>query len=187
MLGRLATTIPIVALWLPTSLQAANPWPGESSSAALKLTSLDPEFTSDISGAYWNGTARTFWVCRNNPGTFWALQQNSNGIWQIATNASRTKARWAAGGDLEGICQVNDSDPSVYVMDENGWIRQYNVANYGVVSQIRAWDIRAYCPENPFDGTGPESITFVPDDWLRHEGFRDNSGTLRTSSNGLGA
>ena len=107
MLGRLATTIPIVALWLPTSLQAANPWPGESSSAALKLTSLDPEFTSDISGAYWNGTARTFWVCRNNPGTFWALQQNSNGIWQIATNASRTKARWAAGGDLEGICQVN--------------------------------------------------------------------------------
>jgi hypothetical protein len=69
-------------------------------------------------------------------------------------------------------------------LDENGWIRQYDAANYGVVSQTRAWDIRAYCPE--VSGNGPEAITFVPNDWLRREGFRDNSGALRTSSNGMG-
>jgi len=175
-----------VALVLPTPVLAANPWPAESSTAALRLTSLDPEFTSDMSGAYWNGTTRTFWVCCNSPGIFWALQQNAAGSWQIATLASGTKARWATGGDLEDICQVDDSDPSVYVIDEDGWIRQYNVALYGGISQVRAWDIRAYCPENPFDGNGPEAITFVPDDWLRHEGFRDGSDALRTSSNGMG-
>ncbi|HEX5221639.1 MAG TPA: hypothetical protein VFZ59_18890 [Verrucomicrobiae bacterium] len=173
-----------LALTLPIAIRAASPWPAESSSAALKLTSLDPEFTSDMSGAYWNGTTRTFWVSCNNPGTFWALQQNAVGNWQIATNAAGTQARWPAGGDLEGICQANDSDPSVFVMDEDGWIRQYSVTNYGVVSLMRSWDIRTYCPED--GGDGPEAITFVPDDWLRHEGFRDGSGTLRTSSNGMG-
>ena len=186
MLRRLTATLLTVALLLASTALAANPWPAESSNAALKLTSLDPEFTSDMSGAYWNGTTRTFWVSCNNPGTFWALQQDPSGNWQIATNATGTKARWATGGDLEGICQVNDSEPIVFVMDEDGWIRQYNVANYGVVSQVRAWDIRAYCPENASDGNGPEAITFVPNDWLRHEGFRDGSGAFRTSSNGMG-
>lgn len=150
----------------------------------MKLTALDAEFTSDMSGAYWNAASRTFWVCCNNPGIFWALRQDQAGNWQIATNAAGTQARWAAGGDLEGICQANDSTPTVYVMDEDGWIRQYDVANYGVVNQTRAWDIRAYCPE--VSGSGPEAITFVPDDWLHREGFRDNSGALRTSSNGMG-
>ena len=168
------------------SVLAVSPWPAESSSAALKLTALDAEFTSDMSGAYWNGPTRTFWVSCNNPGIFWALQQDLAGNWQIATNALGTKARWSTGGDLEAICQVNDSSPSVFVLDEDGWIRQYNVANYGIVSQTRAWDIRAYCPENPIDGNGPEALTFVPDAWLRHEGFRDGSGALRTSSNGMG-
>ena len=171
---------------LPLSIFAVSPWPAESNNTALKLTSLDPEFTSDMSGAYWNGITRTFWVSCNNPGTFWALQQNAAGNWQIATNSAGTKARWSTGGDLEGICQANDSDPNVYVVDEDGWIRLYNIANYSVVSQVRAWDIRAYCPENPVDGNGPEAITFVPDDWLRHEGFRDGSGGLRVSSNGMG-
>jgi len=166
------------------SIFAASPWPAEASGTATNLTGLDPEFTSDMSGAYWNGSNRTFWVCCNNPGTFWALQQDASGNWQIATNAAGTKARWSAGGDLEGICQVNDSAQAVVLLDEDGWIRQYDVANYGVVNQTRSWDIRAYCPE--VSGNGPEAITFVPDDWLRREGFRDNSGALRSSSNGMG-
>jgi hypothetical protein len=176
-------------LWVATILAsdpifAASPWPAETSGAALKLTGLDAEFTSDMSGAYWNAASRTFWVCCNNPGTFWALQQDPAGNWQIATNAVGIQARWSAGGDLEGICQANDSTPTVYLLDEDGWIRQYNTASYGVVNLTRSWDIRASCPE--VNGDGPEAITFVPDDWLRRENFRDNSGVLRTSSNGMG-
>ena len=180
----LAATLWSGVLLLPASVPAASPWPAETSSAALKLTSLDSEFTSDMSGAYWNNTTRTFWVCCNNPGTFWALQPDSSGNWQIATNAFGAAARWAVGGDLEAICQVSDASPFVYLLDENGWIREYNVANYGTESQTRAWDIRSYCPE--VGGDGPEAITFVPNAWLLHEGFRDNHGALRTGSNGMG-
>lgn len=176
-------------LWVMTFLAtrpvlAATPWPAESSDSALKLTSLAPEFSSDMSGAYWNGTTRTFWVCCNNPGIFWALRQDLAGNWQIATNAQGTPARWQPGGNLEAICQAKDSDPIVYVMDEKGWIRSYDVSDYGVVNPIRAWDIRTYCPEDGSDG--PEAITFVPDEWLRHSGFRDHTGSLRASSNGMG-
>jgi len=177
-------------LWVAVALAsksafAVSPWPAETSTTALKLTPLDAEFTSNMSGAYWNATNRTFWVCCNNPGTFWALRQDAAGNWQITTNDSGTPARWAAGGDLEGICQANDSSTTVYLLDEDGWIRQYSTANYGVVSLTRSWDIRAWCPEAS-SGEGPEGITFVPDDWLRREGFRDNSGALRSSSNGMG-
>ncbi|MSU59063.1 MAG: hypothetical protein EXS35_13000 [Pedosphaera sp.] len=181
---RFAALLWVVTILASKPVLAVSPWPAETSGAALKLTALDAEFTSDMSGAYWNATSNTFWVCCNNPGTFWALRQDAAGNWQIATNASGTQARWAAGGDLEGICQANDSSPTVYLMDEDGWIRQYDTAIYGVVNQTRSWDIRTYCPE--VNGAGPEAITFVPDDWLRREGFRDNSGALRNSSNGMG-
>jgi len=174
----------LVISLIPETLFAASPWPAEAHTNALKLTGLDSEFTSDMSGAYWNSSNRLFWVCCNNPGIFWALQGDSLGNWQIATNAAGTQARWTAGGDLEAICQVNDVEPIVYLLDEDGWIRQYDVSSYGVVNQTRSWDIRAYCPE--VSGNGPEAIAFVPDDWLRHEGFRDGSDALRTSSNGMG-
>ena len=181
---RFATAL-LLAITLPSGfLFAASPWPAEASTNALKLTGLDAEFTSDISGAYWNTSNRTFWVCCNNPGIFWALRQDQAGSWHIATNTTGTQARWVAGGDLEGICQVDDTRLCVCLLDEDGWIRQYDVSNYGVVNQTRAWDIRAYCPE--VAGAGPEGIAFVPDDWLNREGFLDSSGALRTSRNGMG-
>jgi len=182
--GRFIAWLWIVTILASEPIFAASPWPAETSGAALKLTGLDAEFTSDMSGAYWNSASNMFWVCCNNPGTFWALRQDPDGNWQIATNAAGIQARWAAGGDLEGICQVNDSVPAMVLLDEDGWIRQYDIANCGVVNQTRAWDIRAYCPE--VSGNGPEAITFVPNDWLRSESFRDNSGAVRSSSNGMG-
>jgi hypothetical protein len=69
-------------------------------------------------------------------------------------------------------------------MDENGWIREYDVSKYGVVRETRRWDIRAHCPEN--NGAGPEGLTFVPDDWLRRRGFQQSHGDLYTSTNGMG-
>jgi len=165
-------------------LPAASPWPAESHTAAYKLPMLDRHFTKNMSGAYWNATTRTFWVCCNSPGLFWALVEDGSGGWKIATNANGTKARWKPGGDLEGICQPVDSQPLIYLMDETGYVRQYDVSDFGVVKELRTWDIRANA--GPNGNSGPEAITFVPDAWLRREGFRDASGTLRTSSNGMG-
>jgi hypothetical protein len=46
-------------------------------------------------------------------------------------------------------------------MDENVYILEYDVSQYGVIVQNHSWNIKAECPET--DGAGPEGITFVPD------------------------
>jgi hypothetical protein len=69
-------------------------------------------------------------------------------------------------------------------MNEDGWIIEYDVSTNGVAPTNRIWDVRAFCPE--ISGDGPEAITFVPDEWLQREGFRNGSGQLYTSINGMG-
>ncbi len=162
---------------------AANPWPAETNTAAVKLTSVDSEFNdNNMSGAFWNPKMRTLWLA-NNYGRFFALVEDDTGSFQVATNRNGTKAKWRPGGDLEGICQADFTQAIVYLLNENGWIHEYDVSNYGVVAQNRCWDIRAQCPE--VGGTGPEGITFVPDKWLRRQGFRAANGALYTSTNGM--
>ena len=168
-----------------TSARAVDPWPAESSAAAVRLTDIDPGLdTVNWSGAFWNPDTRTLWICCNS-GTFWALVENGAGSFQVATNAAGTPAKWSPGGDLEAICQA-DSDPGlVYLLDENGWIREYDVSQYGIVHATHSWDIRAQCPE--VGGTsGGEGLAFVSDGWLQREGFRQADGALRASTNGMG-
>lgn len=163
---------------------AVEPWPAETNTAAVKLTLVNTNLNdTNMSGASWNPATRTLWLA-NNSGRIFALVENGAGSFRVATNSSGTEARWYPGGDLESICQVNFTDSVVYVMDEDGWIREYDVSQYGVVLQNRNWDIRTQCPE--VGGTGPEAITFVPDEWLAREGFQSASGTLYTSTNGMG-
>lgn len=175
--------IAVFALHTAQSL-AQSPWPAEANTSAVKLTGVDPEFNAvNMSGAFWNPVTRTLWLA-NNSGRFHALVENSGGSFRVATNSSGTKARWAPGGDLEAICQANYSDPIVYLMDENSSIREYDVSTYGVVKENHSWNISAQCPE--VGGSGPEGLTFVPDEWLGRQGFRDASGALYTSTNGMG-
>lgn len=163
---------------------AAESWPAEANTSAVKLTLVDTDLDdNNMSGACWNPTTRTLWLA-NNYGRFFALVEDGAGSFQIATNGAGTKAKWLPGGDVEAVCQVEYSDDIVYILDENGWIREYDVSAYGVVSQNRAWDIRAECPE--VSGAGPEGITFVPDVWLQRQGFRSADGDLYVSTNGLG-
>ena len=122
------------------------------------------------------------WVCCNGPGTFWALVEDGLGGWKIGTSGG-SPARWQTGGDMEGICQPDDSQPIVYLMDETGHIRKYDVSVGGTVNEVQSWNIVA--DAGPNGGSGPEGITFVPDEWLAREGFRDGSGVLRTSSQGM--
>lgn len=163
---------------------AQSPWPAEANTSAIKLTSVDAELNDvNMSGAFWNPVTRTLWLA-NNYGRFCALVEDGAGSFMIATNSGGTQASWAPGGDLEAICQVNYNDQIVYLLDENSSICEYDVSNYGVVSQTHSWNITAECPE--ISGAGPEGITFVPDEWLSHQGFRSASGALYTSTNGMG-
>ena len=174
----------LAACALSTRAPAADPWPGEPAAEAVNLTAVDPGLnTNNWSGAFWNPETRTLWLACNF-GYFWALVEDGAGSFQVATNAAGVPAKWTPGGDLEGICQAEYGKPLVFLMDENGWIREYDVSEFGAANETRTWDIRAECPE--VDGLGPEGIAFLPDAWLAREGFTDTNGVPAASSNGMG-
>ncbi len=184
------TPVPILglALLLASRLPAAatEPWPAEAHTNAVKLTDLDPGLNvANWSGACWNPDTRTLWLACNNPGSFWALVEDGSNGFQVATNAAGIPAQWTPGGDLEAICQADGDPDLVYLMDENGWIREHSTANYGVVAETRSWDIRAICPEAGGSGGG-EGLAFVPDEYLRRQGFCDSNGVPYASTNGMG-
>jgi len=173
----------LCALPLPRAA-AAEPWPAEPNTQAVKLTSIDPGLDAvNWSGAAWNPETRTLWLACNS-GYFWALVEDGAGGFRVATNAAGTQAKWTPGGDLESICQADFGSTTVYLLDENNSIREFDVSQYGVIAQTRSWNITAQCPE--ISGAGPEGMTFVPDAWLRRQRFRDAGGDLYTSVNGMG-
>ena len=164
--------------------RAAAPWPGEAPAAAVRLTDVDAGLdVKNWSGAFWNPATRRLWLVCNNPGSFWALRENGAGGFQVATNAAGTKAQWAPGGDLEAICQA-DRDDTVLVMDENGYIREYDVSDFGTANPLHAWNLRAVCTNTA--NSGGEGIAFVPDEYLRRQGFCDSNGVPRQSARGMG-
>ncbi len=168
-----------------TTATGTSPWPAENNTDATVLTSVDAGLNAiNWSGAAWNSDTRTLWLACNT-GYFWALVEDGAGSFRVATNALGIPAKWASGHDLESICQADFQQPIVYLLDENGWIREYSVSNYGVVAENRNWDIRVQCPEVG-GALGAEGITFVPDEWLRREGFRGTNGSLCVSTNGMG-
>ena len=164
--------------------RAADPWPGEASTAAVRLTDVDAGLDiNNWSGAFWNPATRRLWLVCNNPGSFWALRENGAGGFHVATNAAGAKAQWAPGGDLEAICQA-DRDDTVLVMDENGYIREYDVSDFGAANPLHAWNLRAVCTNTA--NSGGEGIAFVPDEYLRRQGFCDSNGVPRQSARGMG-
>ncbi|MGD9611631.1 MAG: hypothetical protein AB7V22_01865 [Kiritimatiellia bacterium] len=166
------------------SAPAAGPWPAEANTAAVRLTDIDAGLdAANWSGAFWNPDTRRLWLVCNNPGAFWALAENGAGGFQVATNAAGTPAKWAPGGDLEAICQADRSD-TVLVMDENGYIREYGVASFGVANPLHVWNVRAVCTNTV--NSGGEGIAFVPDEYLRRQGFGDSNGVPRQSVHGMG-
>lgn len=177
--------IPVMVMVGALSLtaRAASPWPAETNTLATVLTGIDSGLNvANWSGASWNPGTRTLWLACNS-GYFWALVEDGAGSFRVATNAAGTKAKWTSGGDMESICQVDYAGSTVFLMDEDGWIREYNATNYGVVSQLRNWDIRGPCPE--VGGAGSEGLAFVPDEYLQDQGFCDTNGNLYVSTNGM--
>ena len=167
------------------AVRAVEPWPAEAHTEAVQLTALDSGLnTVNWSGAFWNPATRTLWLACNS-GYFWALVEGGPYGIQVATNAAGTPAKWISSGDFESICQAGLGDEYVYVMDENGYIREFDVSQFGVVSPSQVWDIRAQCPEVG-GASGGEGLAFVPDEFLRRQHFCDSNGVAGVSSNGMG-
>ena len=177
----LCTSFIILFLSLSSSAQAAVPWPGEAWSSAVNLSGLDSEFSEDLSGAHWNPETRTLWVCQNGVDKVWTLVEDGAGNLKI--NDDGFYHEWDLGNmDLEGITQAALDQDVIYALDENGYVRSYDLSNQNVVS-LHAWDIRAYL--NSIGGSGPEGITFVPDGWLQAQGFVDGEGAPYVSQLGM--
>ena len=164
---------------------ATEPWPAEAHTAAVRLTDLDAGLNvQNWSCAHWNPGTRTLWLACNSPGSFWALVEGGPYGFRVATNAAGIPAKWSPGGDLEGICQADSNSNLVYVMDENGYIREYDVSNYSQTNQTRTWDIRAVCTNTV--NAGGEGLAFVPDEFLRRQRFSNSNGVPYVSTNGMG-
>lgn len=164
---------------------AAEPWPAEPNTAAAKLTGIDSGLNAvNWSGAFWNPDTRTLWLACNS-GYFWALVEDGAGSFKVATNSAGAKAKWSPGGDFEAICQANSSTNLVYVMDENGYVREYDVSNYAATNATHTWNIISICPEAG-GASGGEGIAFVPDEYLRRQRFCNSNGVPYASTNGMG-
>jgi len=167
-------------------VRAAEPWPAEPWTSAKTLTHLDPAFRNNMSGAFYNPKTETFWVCCNGgPSAFWALKKDEDGGWAIATKGEK-QAKFNLGrGDLEGICQVDYGADTVYLMVERAdHINEYDVSDYGAAKLKNSWDVSAHVPTK--DGAGSEGIVFVPDEWLKKDGFTDADGKPYASKGGMG-
>jgi len=156
-------------------------WPGESWTDATNLTGLNGEFIDNMSGSTWNPETRIFWVsCNGGPSAFWTIVEDGSGDWEIGN-------QYNAAGDLEGITQADYSEDVVYLLNESsGLIVEYDVSVPGTATFVRQWNISAHIPAYGAGPLGPEGITFVPDEWLEHWGFRNSAGELYTSHNGMG-
>lgn len=182
--ARLAVCAVALAGFAGSTGRAAEPWPAEAHTAAVRLTDVEAGLDgNNWSGAFWNPATRRLWLVCNNPGSFCALAENGAGGFQMVTNSAGAKAKWAPGGDLEAVCQA-DRDDTVFVMDENGYVREYAVSDCGATNQLHAWDLRAVCTNTA--NSGGEGLAFVPDEYLRRQGFCDSNGVPRQSVRGMG-
>ena len=178
--------IPFAILMLAAgAARGLDAWPAETNVAAVRLTDVDSGLNvANWSGACWNPDTRTLWLACNS-GYFWALVEDGAGGFRVATNAAGAKAKWAPGGDFEAICQTDSDTNRVYVMDENGYIREYAVSNYAATNATRVWNVTNHFPEVG-GSSGGEGLAFVPDEFLRRQHFCDSNGVAYVSTNGMG-
>ncbi|MDQ1257647.1 MAG: hypothetical protein QG656_2253, partial [Candidatus Hydrogenedentes bacterium] len=155
----------------PHPVCAAVPWPGETWSAAVDLTGLNPAgWSSNLSGAYWNPVSRRLWVCLNGPALFWSLKEDGAGGFLIDQSYTGT-------GDLEGITQMDTDGGRVLMADEQARIVRAYQASDGAAAGTWFLDI---IPD--WGNSGPEGIAFIPDEWLARSLFVDGSGNLYPQS-----
>ncbi len=164
------------------------PWPAEPMADSDNITSIegpvwDNDFYRDLSGAVWNPHTNTLWVCRNSgPSKVWAVSRTDDGSFEIASKNGE-RGEWSDFGDLEGLTLADFEEPeTLYLMIEGGGhIKEYDFSTYTNASLVNDWNTS---PQLGSDGA--EGITFVPDEFLRDQGFVGQDGSAAASTQGMG-
>lgn len=169
------------------------PWPAESPSSAIDLTSIEGpgtnDFHVDMSGAFWNPYQQVLWVCRNGGSggsKVWKLVQRGASSFQVGTVAGQ-RAEWSGFGDCEALALGSFAEPeTVFTLDEStNSVKEWDLAAPSAVLK-RTWNLGAHVPTYA-SGLGLEGLAFVPDAALASGDFVDASGVARTSTQGMGA
>ena len=166
--------------------EAQSAWPGETWQNSVNLTSLDPLFSANLSGSYWNEQTQRLWVCVNNPGTVFCLRKKDGADSWLIDSISGVPCRYSIGGDVESVCQANEGDSTVYVTEEGtSTIKRYKVKSNGQFQLIRTFNTAPFLPAY-VNGLGAEGLAFVPDFWLVRNGFVKSNGQLYSGGSALG-
>jgi hypothetical protein len=182
----------LATLVVPPVSAVQGPWPAEPLTDAVNLTGIEGpgsnDFYFDLSGAVWNPSTRTLWICRNGPGSstskLWAIVEDGSGGFEVDDD-NGLRGEWTGFGDLEAVTQADWDEDVVYLLIEGQErIREYDVSTYGTAVLLNDWDTSPFLPQS--GGSGAEGITFVPDAHLAAAGFVDATGSSYTSTGGMG-
>jgi PKD repeat protein len=166
--------------------EAQSAWPGETWQNSTNLTSIDPFFSANLSGSYWNEQTQRLWVCVNNPGTVFCLRKKDGANNWLIDSISGVPCRYSIGGDVESVCHANEGDSTFYVAEEaSSSIKRYKVSSNGQFQLLRTFDTSPFMPSY-VNGLGPEGLAFVPDFWLIRNGFVKSNGQLYAGGSAMG-
>jgi len=166
--------------------EAQSAWPGETWQNSTNLTSVDPLFSANLSGDYWNEQTHRLWVCTNNPGTVFCLRKKDGANSWLIDSTNGVQCRYSIGGDVESVCQANEGDSTFYITEEStSSIKRYKVKSNGQFQLLRTFDTSPFVPAY-VNGLGAEGLAFVPDYWLIRNGFVKSDGEPYTGSSAMG-
>ena len=167
---------------------SSSVWPGGTSVSHADGTNV---FGANLSGLTYQpsgtGDPGVLWAVRNSPSTLFRL------VWDGSKWTPDTANGWSAGKrlrypagtgnpDAEGVSLAAGDPNGVYVATERDGggvsrpaILRFDVASAGsTLTATRDWNLTGDLP-GLGSNTGPEAITWVPDDLLVSKGFFDEA------------
>lgn len=150
---------------------AATAWPGGSATRTADGTNA---FGKNLSGLSFE-SANVVWAVKNSPSTLYRLIP-SGSTWKVDQKRSLRFADGQGDPDAEGVVSTPDG---LFVVSErdndNGDVSAPAILKFGSGGSATAeWDLPGMPEVDANDG--PEGISWVPDEYLTQNGFKDGSG-----------
>ena len=166
-------------------LFSQSSWPSKSWSEAINLNSVlnSGNGVLEMSGLFWNPELKRLYAVSDNGGLL-VLKQNT-----IDDTFTQLASITGLNGP-EGIMQDNYTSNEFYTIDEKKYqIRKYShSSDFSTYTLSNSWNLLdSPSPMTDTDNTGPEGITFIPDQYLISIGFISTAtGNVYKSKKGMG-
>ncbi|MCP4873225.1 MAG: hypothetical protein GY898_31410 [Proteobacteria bacterium] len=169
-------------------------WPAEAPLAATNLTDADDTepsgFRSNLSAAAWNPETHTLWLGSNGgPARVWALDMSDPDAPFIPTDGD-ARAEWGTTEDFDDLealtfAHYSASETLFLLAEDKNEITQWDLGDLDEGDKIQTYELTGLLPD-PVGFDGAEAITFVPDEFLAAQGFKNDDGDRVISTGGLG-